>query len=118
MALAGDLGLVSNAQYLRVAAQLAQQAPDNFGDTAADAHVDFIEDQAGHGEVAGADHLNGQAARTPPRRPLCPAEGLAGVGGEQNSTSSTIGAVERSGALRYGSFHAQCGELFLDLLGE
>ena len=124
MALAGDLGLVGNTQYLRVAAQLAQQAPDNFGDTAADAHVDFIEDQAGHGEVAGADHLDGQAD---PRQFTAGGhlaqrfQGLAGIGGEQEfDVLEPVGAgvAFAQARFQYGRFHAQCGELFLDLLGE
>ena len=59
--LAGYLGLVGDAQHLGVAAKFAQQAADDLGHAAAHAHIHLIEHQARHGQVAGADHLDGQA---------------------------------------------------------
>ena len=39
----------------------AQQAADDLRHATADPHVHLVEDQAGHGQVARADHLNRQA---------------------------------------------------------
>ncbi len=124
VALGGHLGLVGDAQHLGVAAQLAQQAADDLGDAAAHAHVHFVEYQAGHGQIARADHLDRQAhpgqfaagghlGQRPGR--------LARVGGEAEfhflqAVRARLAFLHRR--LQTGGFHAQGLELLLHLPGQ
>ena len=60
MPLAGHLGQVGHAQHLPLVAQLPQSPAHDFGDAAADAGIDLVEDEAGNARAAGGDDLNGQ----------------------------------------------------------
>ena len=116
VALGRDLGQVGDAQHLAFAAQGAQFLAHDFGDRAADAGVDFVEDHRRHGIEAQGGHFDGQAdarqfaARGDlaqrPRR-------LAGVGGDQEFAAfgalwGGAGGVQRlQGHGEHTATHAQ-----------
>ena len=58
--LAGHLRQMGHAQHLPSLPQAFQQAPHNFGDGAADAAIDFVEDQGRRGGGVRGDDGNGQ----------------------------------------------------------
>ncbi len=60
-ALGGHLGLVGNRQHLGVIAQGFEELADDLCRAAADAHVCFVEHQAGGLGGRGGNHQDGQA---------------------------------------------------------
>ena len=52
---------MSYAQNLHPLAQLSEHATDHFGDTAANADVDFVKHQGRSAGGLGGNHLNRQA---------------------------------------------------------
>ena len=56
----GDLRQVRDAEHLPALADPLQQPSDGFGDTAADAHVDLVEDQHGDAGHIGERDLHGE----------------------------------------------------------
>ena len=61
MALRRDLRQVGDAQHLALAAEPAQLLPDDFGDRAADARVDFVKHHRGDVIEAECGDFDGEA---------------------------------------------------------
>ena len=61
MGLACDLRQVRHAEHLSAIAERAQLPTDDFGDAAADARVDFVEDEAGQGIALHCGDLDREA---------------------------------------------------------